>query len=259
MEQGDAMSRICFFVLALAAPGCMTGFNREALAVKFQKAGVGTDEEISKIQSLRPQTQFPCKVAVYMADDGSFRWTQQDKTQLEKWCSDLIRDGVITELIFINDLFASGESSLKELRAAAAKYGADVLLTIRGATDMDEYVNPASLLNVTLVGAYVVPGHHRDALMMIRSALVDVNNGFLYATSESEGEGKTIRPYFLTDRKAAIEMAKQSAFEAFHQDFAKRLRKAHSEFDKPVTKIPELPAPKTRPELDAKLVVPKVP
>jgi rhombotail lipoprotein len=241
------------------APGCMTGFNREALAVKFQKAGVGADEEISKIQALRPQTQFPCKVAVYMADDGSFRWTQQDKALLEKWSGDLIKDGVITELIFINDMFASGESTLKELRAAAAKYGADVLLTIRGATDMDEYVNPASILNVTVVGAYVAPGHHRDALMMIRGALIDVNNGFLYATSESEGEGRTIRPYFLTDRKSAIEMAKQEAFPAFYEDFARRLRKAHGEFDKPVEKVHELPEPRIRHELDPKLQVPKVP
>jgi rhombotail lipoprotein len=253
------MSRLIFLVLALAAPGCMTGFNREALAVKFQKVGVGSDEEISKIQALRPQTKFPCKVAVYLADDGSFRWTQQDKAQLEKWCAELVNDGVITELIFINDLFASGESSLKELRAAAAKDGADVLLTIRGATDVDEYVNPASLLNVTVVGAYVAPGHHRDALMMIRGALVDVNNGFLYATSESEGEGRTIRPYFLTDRKSAIEMAKAQAFEVFYQDFAKRLRKAHREFDKPVEKFTELPEPRKRPELDENLKIPIVP
>ena len=133
---------------------------------------------------------------------------------MESWAEALRKEGIATDVIFMSTMFSKGDS-LVDLRAGAAKYGADALLVLKGAAVTDSYMNPAALFNVTVVGGFVVPGSHRDALFVIEGGLVDVNNGFLYASMEAEGEGKTLAPTFIIEEKDAIERAKQQALTAF--------------------------------------------
>jgi hypothetical protein len=227
------MFRKQILVLALCSLcGCMSGFNRDALTARFQNEGqVVTDEEITKIRALKPQLNFPCKIAVYMADENpSWRWTQQDKLELEGWAKGLVDAGIASDIFFISEMFTDKQPSLQSLRVASAKYGADALLTVRGAAQVDSYLNPAAVLNVTVVGGFVIPTHHRDALFMIRGALVDVGNGYLYATAESESVGKIIRPYFLVEDKDAIDKAKTMALPDFGSEMSKRIRMVHEAY-----------------------------
>src|SRR5512145_2171842 len=68
-------------------------------------------------------------------------------------------------------------------RSSAARRAADAVLVITGASAVDRYSNWASLLYVTLVGLWVVPGTHADGIFLAAGSVWDVRNEFLYATA----------------------------------------------------------------------------
>src|SRR5262249_301621 len=123
----------------------------------------------------------------------------------------------------MSGMFTNG-SSMKELRLAAAQHGADALLVLKGAYQTDSYANPAAVLNLTIVGGYVIPASHRDTLFIVQVGLVDVRDGFLYPSHESEGEGSIVRPTFIIEEKDAVEQAKKKAIDAFGPELIRRVR-----------------------------------
>ena len=216
-----------WLALALGLPGCTMsgGFNRNLLESRLQDGcAKTTEDEIKHIQTLKAQLNFPCRIAVALkSGNGSWRWTPKDRQCMEAWADALRKDGSASDVIFMSTMFSQGEN-LQELRAAAAKHGADALLVLKGAAATDSYMNPAALFNVTVVGGFLVPGSHRDALFLMEGGLVDVNNGFLYTSMEAEGEGRTLAPTFIIEERDAIERAKQAALTAFGPELLRRMR-----------------------------------
>jgi hypothetical protein len=120
-------------------------------------------------------------------------------------------------------MFTPG-NSLKELRLAAAQHGADAVLLLKGAYQTDSYLNPAAVLNLTIVGGFLAPASHRDTLFLVQAGLIDVANGFLYASAESEGEAGIIRPTFIIEEKDAVEPAKKKAIDGLGPELIRRMR-----------------------------------
>src|SRR5262249_23661214 len=174
------------------------------------------------------------------------------------------KEGIVTDMFVMSEMFTRGGSgdakspTLMDLRVAAAKHGAQALLVIQGDCEVDSYKNPAALLNLTIVGGYIVPASHRAALVELQGALVDVGNGFLYAAIETAGEGRVIRPTFIVEDKPAIEKAKQQALTNFGPELLKRMRAVRANFAQipanlvtpaavPITPLPWTPPAKSPP------------
>jgi hypothetical protein len=205
--------------------GCASGFDRGAMKARMQnEAPPTTDEDIQQVQALKPQLTFPCRIAVYLKPgQGNWRWTPKDKAVMESWGKALVKDGIASDVFLMSDMFVPEGCSLKQLRVAAARHGADALFVIQGTAQSDSWLNPAAVLNLTVVGGFLVPGSCEDALFLMQGGLVDVGNGFLYAAVESEGEGKTLRPTFVSDERGAVEKAKRRAVEQFGPELLRRL------------------------------------
>jgi hypothetical protein len=220
--------KVWWLLLVLGLCGCAvtsSGFDRAVLATRMQEENLQiTDDDIRQIQCLKPQLNFPCRIAVALKGDcNGWRWTAKDKQMMEAWANTLRQEGIASEVIFMSSMFMHGET-LKDMRAAAAKHGADALLVLQGGAMTESYMNPAAVFNVTVVGGFVVPGSHRDALFLIQAGLVDVSNGFLYASMETEGEGSTLAPTFIIEEKDAIDRAKQEALTRFGPEVLLRMR-----------------------------------
>jgi rhombotail lipoprotein len=214
-----------WLVLVLGLSGCVmsSGFNRGLLESRLREENAKiTDDDIKQIQTLKPQLHFPCRIAVALTAGGDWRWAPKDRQALDHWDKALRDKGIASDVVFMSTMFLHGDS-LKELRAAAAKYGADALLVIKGSAATSSSMNPAAVLNVTVLGGFVVPGSHRDALFLIEGGLVDVANGYLYASMEAEGEGRTMGPTFIIEERDAIDRAKQEALTAFGPELLLRL------------------------------------
>jgi len=222
------MRKMCVLAV-LGISGCVvtSGFDRGELHMALDKEGVQiTEDTVRKALELRPQLHFPCKVAIYLHDPGSnyeWRWSAKDKEIILSWMEGLRREGIVADAFFMTGMFTSG-STMKEVRLAAAQHGADAVLVVKGAYQTDSYMNPAAILNVTILGGYILPASHRDALFIMQGGLVDVANGYLYATVESEGQASIMRPTFTIQDKDAVEPAKKKAIESLGPELTRRLR-----------------------------------
>src|SRR5262245_14896369 len=215
-------------LLAVAAlAGCATGGPaRTGPVPRMQSEPLQVnDEEIKQALALKPQLGFPCRVAFYFdpAGSGSWHWTARDKDLLRQAAEALQQDGVVADFVPLSPSFA-GSGSLKDLRVAAAKYGADALFVVKGAALSKKSLNPAAVMNLTVVGGFIAPGSTCDAVFRMEGLLIDVSNGFLYATVESEGEGRTVGPTFVAEGDWAVEKAKRRAVESFGPELAQRVR-----------------------------------
>jgi hypothetical protein len=217
--------RTAWLVLStLALSGCAHGFDRGPVEARMQSEPLQVDNLVKAVQSLRSQLNFPCRVAVYLRPaDRDWSWSVQDKELLTSWGRELRRDGIASDVMLIPEMLAN-TGSTGDLRLAAAKLGADALLVLKGVPQTNSYLNPAAVLNLTIVGGFVVPASHRDCRFVMQGSLFDVSNEFLYATVESEGEGKIVRPSFIIEDRPAVEKAKREALVNFGPELLARMR-----------------------------------
>jgi hypothetical protein len=240
---------VVFGVLLLAGCFHTSSFDRAHMISRLQTESASytvSDDEIAQVQEIKPQLQFPCRLAVYMSP--AVQWSMKDKEQVKAWGDSLKKQGIVSDYFLMSSLFSPGAASLgskgqKEVRLAAARHGAEAVLIVHGVHQTDSYVNPAALLNLTVVGGYIIPASHRDVLFMLQGAVVDVGNGFLYASVESEGMGKIMRPTFIVEEKDALEAARKDAVAGFGPEFIRRMQNLnHGYLQSPVAQ-PRLGGP----------------
>ena len=233
------MKRIFALFLIVTLSGCAAGFDRGAIRQRLahEKLEV-TDKDIQKALETKPQLRFPIKLAVHLSSASFYphhryesghvgpasdwRWSVKDKEEIESWATKLKDQGIVSDIFVISDITVAGTDT-KSIRLAAAKHGADAVITVKGISQVDSYVNPLCILNILILPGWIVPASHRDALLVLQGAMLDVGNGYLYLTVESEGEAKTMGPSFSIEDEKAIEKAKQLALNDFGIHIAKRL------------------------------------
>lgn len=232
------LQALAAFCLMAVMTGCAVskGFDRGALRQSLQPPA--TDQEIQAVLDLKPQLPAPFKLGVYLSSGGNYSrrwyWTNEEKDALLAYGEELKKAGMISDIRLVSDFtvevrkstFMSGYSggSLKDIRLAAARYGVDALLIVNSVSAVDRYNNFAALLYWTIVGLYLVPGTHSDALVMINGSLWDVRNEYLYATEEAEAVARTLGSAMLLEDVSAIDQAKQKAIGEFGKRFVTRLK-----------------------------------
>lgn len=236
------MKHLLAAILLLTLTGCAMskGFDRNVLRERVSQPV--TDTNIQAVLSLKPQLPKPFKLAIYVHSPEVFQrkpfWTELEKNSLQDAVDKLKEAGVISDVVFIADSVVQHNSEpqfnpriglhapmprVPELRLAAARYGADALLTVNGISSTDRYNNVWSLSYWTIVGAYFVPGTHSDALVMISGVLWDVRNEYLYATEETEGGAQKAGPGLILADADVIRQAKQVALTEFNHNLTARL------------------------------------
>lgn len=225
------MYKCLWLVLVCLMLGCTGGFNREMMMTRITGEQLQvTDDEVRKAKELKPQLLFPCRVAVSLqGEGGDWRWTPKDKELLDASLQRMRHEGIVSDAFLMSDLFVSG-TSVKELRLAAANHGADALLVVKGLSRVEGHSNPAAVFNLTVVGGFVIPSSHRDARFTMQGGLIDVSNGYLYASMESEGEGGIVRPAFIVEDKDAVTAAKKQAVERFVPELHRRMQALRASF-----------------------------
>lgn len=241
------LTRISSLLSLILLSACATGFNRELMHSEIGEDGFanvmrpeyeveivkrsGNDissDDIRRELTRRPQLKTPARIAVYLDGERDWRWTVKDKEVVSSWAKPLRNSGMVADIFVISEMVASSagakqQASLEAVRLAAAKYGADAVLYIKGLGEIDDYSNPLSLLYLTIVGYYIFPGSHADALFLIQGALWDVGNEYLYATVEAEGEASRFGPGAFVDDKEVLTKARSNALASFGEEFIERV------------------------------------
>lgn len=167
-------------------------------------------------------------VGLYLKPTGflhrGFDWTDRDRETVLAWANKLQADGATTSGKFVPQTSLKGDT-FSELRASAARYGADVLVIFDGAASVDRYNNyKAPLLYWTILGAYLADGTKSDAICMVKASAWDVKTGERLFSEETDGLAKAVGPAAFVDDDQVILSARQQAMGKLLELVAQRFR-----------------------------------
>ena len=231
---------IMLSLMLLILSACSSrGFDRGALRQSLRgETKVITEKSIKEAYALKPQLKFPFKLGVYFdscskcsiysRQNHNNSFTGKNKDRLLSIKADLALSNIIADMFIIPDAFIS-EQTPEAIRLAGAKQGADAVLHIKGDYALNQYMNPSGILYLTLIGMYIIPGTHIDALYMTSGIMYDVSNGYVYTVLESDGEGSTYGSLALIEDSDAITRARNNSVELFSEEFAHRLNNLHGD------------------------------
>jgi hypothetical protein len=229
----NTKKRMIVLILTVAVAGCATGFDRAAAKRQLgdQQREIA-DWDVKRAFEHKGSLKFPISLGVFFTDGrtgSDWTWEVQDKKAVLSALEPLKAARVVSNVFVVSDLLVKGKDPAglplyKDIRQAASAQGADAVLVVRGAVQVDRYINPLAFFNITIVGGFIVPGSHRAALFVVKAAMWDLEHEQLYLAVEAEGVGKTVAPTFIIRDKWAIDQAKERALTDFQGELIERLR-----------------------------------
>jgi hypothetical protein len=209
---------------ALSAIGCSASFNRaEMESRQWGGEKVFTDDDLRRIEQLRPQLTPPIRLAVAppMREYGTPE-LDGEREAVEAWGAELKKSGLVREVIFLPNMLLGSPPHgrhapdyLKAVRVAAARVQADAVLLMSSVTEVSAYLNPLSILNLTVAGIWIAPGHHREAMTILEGIVMDNRNEYVYWTGSAQATGTTTAPLAYIDDADAIRRSRVAALKAF--------------------------------------------
>lgn len=214
------MKRTITILYAILLTACASNLTREDISSDL--GGIPTQygdaKTVEEIRNLRPQATLPLKVVVMPPADRVDGLTIAERQIINGWEKELQEIDFLSSLQIMPESLmpscgyrAEQDCFLNTARASAARLDADAILFLNDSTKTDRYVNPLSMLNITIIGMWFSPGHHRDSYSIYEGSLFDVNNGYLYAAAEGEGQRKSVRPFIYTDPSFGQDDAREEA------------------------------------------------
>jgi len=220
------------FTMALSACNGARGLNRQMLQDSFHDhPEVATDRDIAGAMAVQATLPMPYRLAIYFKQkDFPSRpalhrvdWVSADADRVQQTLKPVQEEGILQRTFLLAHSTVQG-TTLRDIRLAAARYNADALLIIEGASAFERYNNGHAWWYATGIGAYFAHGTESHALFMMEGTLWDVRTGYLYGTQTAEGETTLIGPAPSLDDRAAVAEAKDVAMARFGRELADTLR-----------------------------------
>jgi hypothetical protein len=210
-------------LLGLLMSGCAGSqtFDRDAMRAAFGHNGAPSAEQASAAaEPEKPALPAPVRLALYFVEEDyplqrkiqKAGWTSMDKDALAAGLASLKQEGIVTDIVLLTDSTIRGHD-VQKIRKAAARYGADAVLIVKGVGAVDRSNNAYAAWYITLIGALFVPGTVGEALFMIEGDLWDAQVERLYATQTTEGHAQLTASAARLEDRAVLALAKKSALE----------------------------------------------
>ena len=220
------------FSVACAACTEARGLNRHILQDSFHDhPEVATDRDIAATMAVQATLPTPYRLAIYFKHrDFPSRpalqrvdWVSSDGARVQRSLEPVQEEGILQRTFLLANSTVQG-NTLRDIRLAAARYNADAILIIDGASAFERYNNGHAWWYATGIGTYFADGTECHALFMMEGTLWDVRTGYLYGTQTSEGETTLIGPAPSLNNRAAVAEAKDVAMARFGRELADMLR-----------------------------------
>jgi len=210
-------------LISLAACSANKNIKTERYDNLASKKPQYTEATLEEIANLKPQINPPIKIAVAQPT-GYKAWSSEEIQEIESWLPQLKSAGLANDLVVIPKYLQRDccHQNIDDRRAAAAKLQADAVIIIDDSVTTDKYLNPLSFLNITLIGMWLAPGHHRDSYAVFEAALIDTKNGYIYGIARGEGEAKKIRPFMYVDSFTGQSEARIQALKSLGKQIAEK-------------------------------------
>lgn len=174
-----------------------------------QSRPVFSDADIAALEGIQPQLEFPFHLAIAppVVDGRNLgTWSEEEIAILDGFAEDLRAAGVVSRVSILPNLLVSAHAEdafLVSVRKAAARSQADAVLLVNSLSDSQHALNLLSVLDLTLVGAWIFPGHEVAARAVLEGLLVDTRNEYLYLAgqAEIESDGKHVALAYAGERE----------------------------------------------------------
>lgn len=153
--------------------------------------------------------EFPTRHTIVWGD-----FLSRDKDALLRTLAPLHDQHLLSEVMVIADS-AVPHPTLTEIRKAAGRYGADVIVVVTGVGAVDRYNNGYAAFYPTILGAYLAPGTVSEALFLVEGSVWDVRSGLAYGTLAAEGQAQLVGPAMSIEDREALAQAKAAALKNF--------------------------------------------
>ncbi|MBS0169727.1 MAG: hypothetical protein JSR62_05180 [Nitrospira sp.] len=225
---------ILLLIGLISLPACSgsRGLNRQILQDSFHDyPDVVTDRDIADTMATAAHLTHPYRLALYFKhkDFPSQRslqrvdWGSADADLVQRALKPVQEEGILQQAFLLANSTVQG-NTLRDIRIAAARYNADAILILDGASAVERYNNSHAAWYATGIGTYFAHGTESHALFIVEGTLWDVRTGALYGTQTAEGETTLIGPAPSLDDKAAVAEAKDVAMARFGRELADTLR-----------------------------------
>jgi hypothetical protein len=151
------------------------------------------EDNIEKVFTKKVNLPKPFSVAVFFKDpsnkhdDRAWRWSLAEKEKFIEQIRKNTNTNLVSQVFLMEQNFKDN-ADLKDLRLAAAKYGADSLLVVEGMTDTVRERTPWATTYALILPTLFINGNQATTFFAISASLWDVRNEMLYLTMNSEGE-----------------------------------------------------------------------
>ncbi len=171
-------------------------------AALFTAQREATNKAVAEILKIKPAVEFSKEkpITLAIAEVGTTGVETIRQGDKDAWRKAVEETGMV-KVIFISSVILSANPGFHEMRLAAARLHADVMLLYAVADSYESRVNLSAILYATIVGTSFAPGNEAAVLAFAKGACFDVENEFLEFTVEGEDERKTTRPYYFLDKK----------------------------------------------------------
>lgn len=190
---------VCLLGVAACTSTIQTTSGADYLAAYEERytatpaSGGSIDDEIKSIAAIEPQLQFPARIGLARISHG--RLGAIPASELAIWGDAIETLGPeVGEFVPVSPLIASmvtdishrqGDAAgkvIEDIRKGAARQHLDYVIAYEVTSFADTQQNGLSLADLTLIGLFVVPSRSIDVEASASAIMLDVRNGYPYAT-----------------------------------------------------------------------------
>lgn len=213
---------------ALAGCGGAMGMDRgpvpivENAPVPVPSTPVVDDAQIAEELARRPQLPARPRVAVYFAppsesDAIRWRWSFEDRQRI-------VRAGEDQHDL---DLFALPPAAVTSsdphsVRYAAARFGAEAVIMVRGSYQQQRRENLWAATYVLLLPIFFAPAQEQETVFVVEATMIDVRNGYTYLAAEGEASQSQQRAHVWVRGEEGIDTSRREAVRLLSDELAER-------------------------------------
>lgn len=166
---------------------------------------MSVDRAVFEAASAEPLLRFPARLGLARLEHGSL--TSVPPAEADHWLA-LAKDlgpgfgefvpisPLVAELAAGAERAGSPRAAIDRIRIGAARQHVDAVLVYEVRGSGNDSLTPLSVLDLTIVGAYLVPSRAVKGEAAADAMLVDVRNGYPYGTAASHAEESGLAPSF---------------------------------------------------------------
>jgi hypothetical protein len=158
------------------------------------------DTKVAEVAAVEPNLRFPARIGIARIEHGDMSpmsqaeadaWLEAAKELGASYGEFIPVSSLIAEMVYTPPSEANYitnetiKQTIQKARLAAARQHLDAVLLYEVYGKSSRSSNPLSIMDLTIIGAYISPGQSLEAEGYAKALLIDVRNGYPYGTADA--------------------------------------------------------------------------